>query len=178
MRENSSELVPIEFVANKILLIRGQKVMIDSDLAEFYQIATMRLNEQVKRNHDRFPPDFMFQLTTPEYEYLISQFAISKKGRGGRRTLPYAFTEHGVLMLASVLRGQKAADVSIFIVRAFVRIREILSSNKELAYKIEELEREQKIQNKHINAIYSMFDKFLDEPLKPEAPMGFSRSGK
>ncbi len=168
MKDVSIKPIPVEFVAHKILLIRGQKVMPDSDLAEFYGVSTKALNQAVKRNADRFPSDFMFQLSREEALQLNrsqiatgsedrkdgnlrSQFVTSSLGYGGKRYLPYVFTEHGVVMLASVLRSQKAAEISIFIVRAFVRIREILSSNKELAFKIQELEHEQKLQNRYIN---------------------------
>ena len=183
MEEQSIKPIPVEFVAHKILLIRGQKVILDSDLAEFYQVATKALNRAVKRNIQRFPLDFMFQLSKEEAEEKFSlvkrnlKYQIGTSSWGGKRKLPYAFTEHGVLMLASVLRSQKAAEISIFIVRAFVRIREILSSNKELAYKVQELEHEQKLQNKYINNLYSMFNKILDKSLKPPGPMGFGISG-
>lgn len=103
--------IPDEVVLSKIYMIRNQKVMLDSDLAELYGVETGRLNEQVKRNSYRFPPDFMFQLSNEEWEALISQFARSNKGRGGRRKLPYAFTEHGVLMLSSVLNSKQAIEL-------------------------------------------------------------------
>ena len=170
---NTDISISSESIAYKIYFIRGQKVMIDRDLAVFYGVQTGRLNEQVKRNIERFPVDFMFQLDSNEYGVLISQNATSKTGRGGYRKLPYAFTEHGVVMLASVLKSEKAVSVSIAVVRTFIRIREILSSNKELAYKIQEFEREQKLQNRHINTIYSMLDKLLNEPIMPRKPIGF-----
>ncbi len=172
---NNSVIVPVGLISERIFLIRGIKVMLDADLAEIYGVPTMRLNEQVKRNRDRFPSDFMFQLTKEEAGCLISQIAISKNGRGGRRNLPYAFTEHGVSMLSSVLNSKRAVQINILIIRAFIRIREILASNKELSYKIEELEREQKLQNKHINTIYSILGKFLEEPTKSKGPIGFTR---
>lgn len=167
-------LIPIGSISERILLVRGVKVMLDADLAGIYGVPTMRLNEQVKRNRDRFPSDFMFQLTKGEAGCLISQIATSKNGRGGRRNLPYAFTEQGVSMLSSVLNSKRAVQMNIFIIRTFIKIREILSSNKELSYKIEELEKEQKVQNKHINAIYSILGKFLEEPIKTKGPMGFN----
>src|SRR5215831_16064430 len=105
--------VQVEFVARKIYVIRGQKVMLDSDLADLYQVPTFRLNEAVKRNRDRFPEDFMFQLTKEEADALTSQFAMSKTGRGGRRTIPYVFTEHGVAMLSSVLNSHRAVQMNI-----------------------------------------------------------------
>jgi hypothetical protein len=173
-KENS--IIPIEVVTQRIFFIRGQKVIIDSDLADFYGVSIIRLNEQVKRNRSRFPADFMFQINKSELESLRSQIAISKiEGRGGRRYLPYAFTEHGVAMLSSVLRSPHAVQMNILIVRAFIRIREILASNKDLAGKIEELQREQKLQNKHINSIYSILEKLITEPVKPNNPIGFTR---
>ena len=119
---------------------RGQKVMLDSQLAELYQVPTFRLNEAVKRNQKRFPADFMFRLTRKETEILTSQIAISKKGSGGRRTAPYAFTEHGVSMLSAVLNSDRAVQMSILIVRAFVKLREFVASRKELAGRMEKLE--------------------------------------
>jgi hypothetical protein len=110
-------------IESRILWLRGQKVLIDHDLAELYGVATSRLNEQVKRNISRFPPDFMFQLNASEARVLRSQIAISNIGRGGSRVSPYAFTEHGVAMLASVLRSERAIEVNFAIVRAFVRMR-------------------------------------------------------
>ncbi|MBN1916968.1 MAG: ORF6N domain-containing protein [Verrucomicrobia bacterium] len=133
-------LVPLERVESRILVIRGQKVIVDSDLAELYEVTTTRLNEQLRRNMDRFPPDFAFQLTQKEFRNLMSQSATSSRW-GGRRKLPYAFTEHGAIMAASVLNSARAVEVSIFVVRAFVRLREVIASHKELARKLEELER-------------------------------------
>ncbi|WP_422350819.1 ORF6N domain-containing protein [Flagellimonas sp.] len=130
--------MPSTPIENKIYVFRGQKVMIDSDLSELYGVETKRLNEQVKRNIERFPEDFMFQLSRKEFEILKSQNATSSWG--GRRTLPYAFTEHGTVMLASVLKSKIAIEASIQIVKAFVKFREILASQAELAKKIDELE--------------------------------------
>ena len=133
--------VPVDLVVGqRILLIRGQKVLLDSDLAQLYGVETRRLNEQVRRNPDRFPPDFMFQLGDDEYASLISQFATSKPGRGGRRKLPLAFTEHGALMAATVLNSSRAVEMSLYVVRAFVQLREVLATHKELAARLAELE--------------------------------------
>ena len=118
-------IVPTELIENKIYIIRGHKVMFDSDLASLYNVETFRLNEAVKRNIERFPEDFMFQLTDDEWKVLISQIAISKKSRGGRRSSPYVFTEYGVLMLSNVLNSKKAIAVSIQIVRVFTKLKEI-----------------------------------------------------
>jgi ORF6N domain len=131
----------IDNVERAIYLIRGQRVMLDSDLAAIYGTSTMRLNEQFRRNRKRFPDDFAFVLTREEFARLISQIAISKKGRGGRRKLPIAFTEHGAIMLASVLNSDVAVQASVRVVRAFVRLREMVAANAQLAGKLAELER-------------------------------------
>ena len=140
----------VQRVERRILLLRGVKVMLDSDLAELYGVSTKRLNQQARRNAERFPSDFMFQLTEEEIENLRSQFAtsslrsqfaISKHVYGGRRYLPLVFTEQGVAMLSSVLRSRKAVLVNVAIMRAFVRLRELLATHKDLARKLQELER-------------------------------------
>jgi hypothetical protein len=128
-------------VESLIRLVRGQKVILDSNLAALYQVATKTLNQAVRRNIERFPEDFMFQLSAEEAESLRSQIVTSNTGRGGRRYLPYAFTEHGVVMLSSVLKSQRAVRMNIFITRAFVRLREIIAGNKDLATRVEKLER-------------------------------------
>ncbi len=133
--------IPPERVERRILLIRGQKVMLDADLAELYGVPTKVLNQAVKRNADRFPADFMFQLTRSESEILRSQFVTSNEGRGGRRYNPLAFTEQGVAMLSSVLRSERAVQVNIAIMRAFVKLREMLASHRHLARKLEEMEK-------------------------------------
>jgi len=127
-------------VESRILVLREQKVILDSDLAELYGVPVKRLNEQVKRNQERFPSDFMFRLNPEESEALRSQTATSKTGRGGRRYSPYAFTEHGAIMAATVLNSERAVEMSVFVVRAFVRLREMLATNQQLASKIDELE--------------------------------------
>jgi hypothetical protein len=138
MSKSSSALATS--VESRILVLRHQKVILDTDLAELYGVPVKRLNEQVKRNRERFPSDFMFQMTAEEQESLRSQFATSKTGRGGRRYAPYAFTEHGAIMAATVLNSERAVEMSVFVVRAFVRLRELLASNEKLAAKIDELE--------------------------------------
>jgi len=137
---NSIEL-QISSVESKIYIIRGQRVMLDHDLAELYEVPTKRLKEQVQRNPKRFPPDFMFTLTEQEVMRLRSQIATSKEGRGGRRYAPIAFTEQGIAMLSAVLHSDRAIDVNIAIMRAFIRMREVLISNKDLESKIVELEK-------------------------------------
>src|SRR5882762_8574231 len=138
-KANKSMVVTDEMIVTKIYFIRGQKVMLDEDLAELYQVATKRLNEQVKRNIYRFPEDFMFQLTEEEFENLKSQNATSSWG--GRRKLPSAFTEHGVLMLSSVLSSERAIAVNIQIMRIYTKMRELLMTNQEILLKLEQLER-------------------------------------
>lgn len=141
--DTSSTPLPSEFVVRRILMIRGQRVVLDHDLAGLYGVPTKRFNEQVKRNLTRFPGDFMFQLTEDEFAALRSHFATSNEPlskRGGRRYLPYAFTEHGAIMAATILNSPRATEVSVYVVRAFVQLREMLSSHKELAAKLEALE--------------------------------------
>jgi phage regulator Rha-like protein len=140
MRKKLTHLAA-EPLESLILLIRGQKVILDSDLARIYGVTTARLNQQVKRNQERFPDDFVFQLTKTEYENLMLQIATSRSGYGGRRKLPYAFTEHGAIMAANVLNSAQAVQMSVFVVRAFVKMREVLAHNKVLADKLAELER-------------------------------------
>ena len=131
--------IPDEFIASKIFVIRNKKVMLDEDLAELYDVETKRLNEQIKRNIARFPEDFMFQLSQKEFDNLKSQIATSSWG--GRRKLPYAFTEQGVAMLSGVLHSERAIKVNIHIMRVFSQMRAMLASHKEILYKLEELER-------------------------------------
>lgn len=127
-------------VESRILFLRHQRVILDADLAELYGVTVRHLNQQVKRNRERFPPDFMFQLREREQRLLRSQIVISKKGRGGRRYAPFAFTEHGAIMAATVLNSRRAVQMSVYVVRAFVRLRELLATNRRLAAKIAELE--------------------------------------
>jgi len=134
-------MLPSERIERLIILIRGHRVMLDADLAVLYGVTTKRLNEQVRRNRPRFPKDFMFQLTSEEGAFLRSQIATSNKGRGGRRYAPYAFTEQGVAMLSTVLNSERAIQANIEIMRAFVRLRQILASNAQLARKLEALEK-------------------------------------
>jgi hypothetical protein len=135
-------MLPLEAITLRIVVVRGQKVLVDSDLAALYGVETKRFNEAVKRNLARFPADFMFQLSAEEFEALRSQFATSKgqAGRGGRRYLPRAFTEHGAIMAASVLNSPRAIEVSVYVVRAFVRLRELAANHQELAKRLDSLE--------------------------------------
>lgn len=167
-----------EVIKQRIFMIRGQKVMLDRDLAELYGVKTGHLNEQVKRNLDRFPADFAFKLIQEEDDSLRSQFAISNIGRGGRRYIPYVFTEHGVAMLSAILNSKKAIQMSIFIVRAFIKMRESLDKYKDLSIKINEIESDQKQQGKlliHVHsAVKGLINKTLvEEPVKKKNKMGF-----
>ncbi|MFN9211715.1 MAG: ORF6N domain-containing protein [Betaproteobacteria bacterium] len=151
----------VEAIATRIVLVRGQKVMLDSDLAALYGVPTRRLNEQVRRNVGRFPADVMFALTAAEFAALKSQFATSNagSGRGGRRKLPLAFTEHGALMAATVLNSPRATEVAIYVVRAFVQLRDLLASNKELARQLRALEeRLERRLDTHDQAIAGILD--------------------
>ncbi len=150
--------IPDEVVMSKIYFIRGQKVMLDKDLAELYGVETRRLNEQVKRNISRFPGDFMFQLSNDEYQNLKSQIAISSWG--GRRKPPYAFTEHGVLMLSSVLNSERAIKVNIQIMRVYVRIREMILLNKDILQRLEGIERKLSDHDNQIMLIFEYLKQF------------------
>jgi hypothetical protein len=161
----SPSLIPAERIQQAIYLIRAEKVMLDADLARLYGVSTGNLNKAVRRNLPRFPPDFMFQLSASEAEDLIFQTGRSK-GRGGRRHLPYAFTEQGVAMLSTVLRSERAVLVNIAIMRAFVQLRQVLGSHVELARKLTELE--QRIEGHH-TAIRSLFDA-IRQLMAPPAP--------
>jgi hypothetical protein len=164
MPKRSSQLA--KAVESRILFLRHQRVILDSDLAELYGVAVSQLNQQVKRNRDRFPTDFTFQLTPEEDEALRSQIVISKKGRGGRRYAPYAFTEHGAIMAATVLNSKRAVEMSVFVVRAFVRMREMLAKNRQLAAKVNELDRRLET---HDTAIQEIIDA-IKELMVPDAP--------
>jgi hypothetical protein len=161
-------------ITTLIVTVRGKRVILDRDLAALYGVPTFRFNEAVKRNRNRFPEDFMFQLTRDEAASLTSQFAMSKSGRGGRRTLPYAFTEHGTVMAANILRSPKAIQMSVFVVRAFVRMRQMLVQQRGLARKLAELEEELTarldVHETAINEILGQIRRLLGSPPEPEPP--------
>lgn len=160
-------------MASRIFVIHGQKVMLDFHLAELYGTSTKALVQAVKRNSSRFPLDFMFQLSTEEHSALRSQFVTSKEGRGGNRYSPYAFTEHGIAMLSSVLRSPRAIQMNIFIIRAFVKIRELLATNQDMALRLAELERNQDMQGRMIADISDIVQRLAEEPIKPLGKLGF-----
>src|SRR3954470_2094014 len=162
----------IKSVENTIHLVRGQRVMLDSDLAAIYGVSTMRLNEQLRRNLKRFPADFAFQLTRQEFTNLISQIAISSS-HGGRRKLPWVFTEHGAVMLASVLNSAIAIEASGRVVRAFVRLREIISANAKLAAKFAQLERRLDSPDEAIAQLFAAIRQLLAPPPDKKREIGF-----
>ncbi len=160
-------------IERRIYLIRSHKVMLSPHLAELYQAEPRVLVQAVKRNIERFPQDFMFQLTRAEFDNLKSQFVTSSWG-GLRRATPYAFTQEGVAMLSSVLRSKRAVAVNIAIMRAFVRLREVLATHKDLAHRMADLEREQKAQGQQIGEVFKAIQKLLEPPKdKPKRPIGF-----
>ncbi|MHB9159177.1 MAG: ORF6N domain-containing protein [Thiobacillus sp.] len=169
--EQNSSLVP-ERIAQRIHFVRGHKVMLDADLASLYGVETRVLVQAVKRNSQRFPPDFMFQLADAEWAALRSQF-VTSKGRGGRRYAPYVFTEHGALMLSSVLNSDTAADVGILVVRTFVQLREMLSTHKELAAKLEALERKIGSHDQAIAGLIDAIRQLMTPPEQSKRPIGF-----
>ena len=169
-KKNKTALVAIEAIASRIVVLRGERVMLDSDLAALYGVTIKRLNEQVKRNLARFPSDFTFQLTREEWGFLRSQFATLEAGRGQhRKYLPYAFTEHGAIMAAMVLNSPHATEVSVYVVRAFVELRDTLLTHKELAKRLDELEsRLEKKLATHDQAIAGILDAIRQLMTPPE----------
>jgi hypothetical protein len=180
-----NEIIPVEMIREKIYLIRGQKVMLDSDLAQLYKVETFNLNKAVKRNIERFPEDFMFQLTKEEADSLRFQTGILKtggrsagikQGRGQhRKYLPYVFTEQGVAMLSSVLRSKRAIQANIVIMRVFVKLKEMLSTNKELAQKLAQLERKIEKHDEEIKLIFDAIRQLMAPSEKTKRKIGFNR---
>ena len=186
--QNKSQ-IPIDRIENKIYFIREYKVMLDSDLADIFGTTTSKLNEQVKRNHYRFPVDFMFQLTKDEWvnlklqlakaDSLRSQNAILKTGRGKQRKyLPYVFTEHGAVMLASVVNSKVAVTASIKIVRVFVKLREILSTHKELSAKLQMLESKTDKHDNEIKILFQAIRQLMQPPVQPRKRIGFKKENE
>jgi hypothetical protein len=174
----SKSKVPVEGITRSILTLRGQRVILDSDLAAIYGVSTGRFNEAVKRNIERFPDDFMLRLSAAEYAALISQNATSKPGRGGRRKLPWAFTEHGAIQAANVLNSPRAVAMGIYVVRAFVHLRELLASNKDLARRLDQLEarldKKLATHDEAIAAILSAIRQLMNPPLPKRRGIGFT----
>ncbi len=165
--------MPAVAVESRILILRHQRVILDVDIARLYGVTVKRLNEQVKRNQERFPSDFMFQLTDRENGALRSQFATSKKTRGGRRYTPHAFTEHGAIMAATVLNSKRAVQMSVFVVRAFVRLREMLATNRRLAGKIAELENRLDTHDSVIQDLIEAIKELMTPKVRPRRHIGF-----
>jgi hypothetical protein len=174
MSPTNTQTIHDEVLISKIYMIREQKVMIDKDLAELYGVKAIRLREQVKRNKTRFPANFMFQLSEEEVEDMVSQNAIpSKQSLGG--TLPYAFTEHGILMLSNVLKNERAIQMSIRIIEIFVRLREILNLYKDVAILIEQIENKLGKQDQKIELLFSYLNQFIQKDESPRVPIGFKQ---
>ncbi len=171
--DTKSTLIPQEYVESKILLIRDKKVMLDRDLAFLYGVETKVLNQAVKRNMERFPDDFMFQLSKDEYSSLRSQLVTLKRGQH-RKYPPYVFTEQGVAMLSSVLNSQKAIQVNIQIMRTFTKLREMMMSYKELQKKIETMERKHAKHDEHFQLIFKTIKQMLNPPVEKKGKIGFS----
>ncbi len=172
--ESRSSVVPIERIESRILLVRGHKVLLDGDLAALYEVSTKRFNEQVRRNAARFPEDFMFRLSAEEWSSLRSQFAALKTGRGQhRKYLPLAFTEHGAIMAATILNSARATEVSVYVVRAFVRLRELLASNKQLARRLDQLEKKLGSHDQAIAGLVNTIRNLMTPPELKRRPIGF-----
>jgi hypothetical protein len=172
-------LIPIQEITRAILVVRGHRVLLDTELAALYGVTTKRFNEQVRRNSRRFPADFMFRLTAEEISYLRSQTATLKLGRGQhRKYLPYVFTEQGAIMAATVLNSSRAVEMSVYVVRAFVQLRELLASNKELARRFAQLEtrfdKKLTAHDEAIAAILSAIRRLIHPPVPKRRPMGFT----
>lgn len=174
MKSKNLIIIPIEIIEQKIYLIRGSKVMLDSDLAFLYKVSTKALNQAIKRNLKRFPSDFMFQLTISETSAMNrSQIVTGSQKHRDPKYLPYAFTEQGVAMLSSVLKSERAIQVNIAIIRAFIKLREMLQSHKDILVEIEKIKRDQKKHGDKISTIMNFINKLLEPELEPRKQIGF-----
>jgi hypothetical protein len=174
MMAKALPVITADAIESRIHFIRGRRVMLDSDLAAIYGVTTSALNQALKRNRSRFPVDFAFPLRRQEFMHLMSQIVISNEGRGGRRKLPWVFTEHGAIMLATVLNSARAAEMSVFVVRAFVQMREMLTSNRQLAAKLDELEQRVGAHDEVIADLVTAIRKLLEpEDGFPRREIGF-----
>lgn len=171
MSKKDAALVPSKRITNSILILRGHKVLLDADLAVLYDVETRRLNEQVRRNQQRFPKDFIFELSAQEFANLKSQFATSSWG--GRRKRPLAFTEHGAIMAATVLNSPRAVEMTIYVVRAFVQLRKALVANKDLARRLDELERKLATHDQAITGMIKTIRELIIPPEPKKRPIGF-----
>jgi hypothetical protein len=165
-------------IVEKIYIIRGQKVMIDRDLAEMYEVETLRLKEQVRRNISRFPEDFMFQMSPEEFQNWRSQIAMSKSDKMGLRYAPFCFTEQGVAQLSSVLRSETAIQVNIQIIRVYTKMKQVLLDNKELWLKIEKIEQAMQKKDGEVKTIFKILKQLLVKEEKPRQPIGFKVTPK
>jgi len=172
-RKNALVPSTVPSIENRIFLVRGQKVLLDDDLAALYAVKVRALNQAIKRNKRRFPADFVFRLTAKENRNLKSQIVTTSGSHGGRRTVPYAFTEHGAFMAASVLNSPRAVEMSVFVVRAFVRLRDTLASHKALAAKFAELEQRLETHDKTIGEIIDAIRALVTPPERPARKIGF-----
>jgi len=168
-------MIPDEVVMNKIYLIRNEKVMLDKDLAELYGVETKVLKQQVKRNIESFPVDFMFELTQEEFDSLRSQI-VTSKSRGGTRYMPMAFSEHGVLMLSSVLKSRRARQVNIHIMRVYSKLRKLVLTHKELLIKLNELETKMSTYDRSMQKVFEYLQQFIQEQNEPMEPIGFKQT--
>jgi hypothetical protein len=176
MREEiSPAIIPNEVIVNKIYLFRGVKVMLDSDLAELFGVETKRLKEQVRRNIERFPEHFMFELTKEENEVLRSQFVTLRHGQHSKY-LPFAFSEHGILQLSNVLKSKQAVEVSIKIIDVFVQLRTMVLSNTEIRLEVEKIKKKVDNQDKNIEVIFRYFDELLEQKAQPRKQIGYKTS--
>ena len=174
MREREEAHPTLTHIPRAIFDLRGQRVILDRDLARLYGVTTARLNEAVRRNSRRFPNDFKFGLSAEENASLMSQIATSKTGRGGNRKLPLAFTEHGAIQAANILNSRRAVEMGIHVVRAFLRLREVLASNAELAKKVDELERNFKHHDSAIVAMLSTIRQLMNAEVRKRRGIGFT----
>lgn len=174
MGSKTSKLPDI-YIVNKVLLIREKRVMIDRDIAELYGVTTKRINEAVKRNKERFPEDFMFQLSKEEHEILRSQIATSSWG--GSRYAPYAFTEHGVLMLANVLKSEQAIEMSLQIIRVFVQMRELALTHKDVLVKLLKIEKKITEHDEDLKVLFDAVKEMLETPKQPREKIGYKVGG-
>jgi hypothetical protein len=172
-KKSTDILVASDAIQQMVHVVRGQRVMLDFDLARLYDVTTTRLNEQVSRNRERFPEDFAYQLTQQEFMDLMSQNAISNPQRGGRRKLPWAFTEHGVAMLSSVLRSPTAVRVNIEIVRIFVRLRRLMGTPGELVEQLTRLAETVRLHDSQIKSIAQVLNRLMEPPAEPRRQIGF-----
>lgn len=171
-QDTETALMPVDHIARSILILRGKRVLLDSDLAALYGVETRRLNEQVRRNHERFPADFIFELTNQEFTILKSQFATSSWG--GRRKRPFVFTEHGAIMAATVLNSPRAVAMTIHVVRAFIQQRNLLAANPQFAEKFAELERKVGSHDQAIVGILKVIRELMHPPMPKKRPIGFT----